>query len=154
MRNGKPFGHVRTWYPDGQLRSDENYNDAGLNGSFCRWWENGVVKDRGEAEDGGIVGEAQGWHPTGAPRFRSWYKRGKAIESVEWDEQGSLVAHKGDQNYLGRTGYGKLWKAVAGSIAPEMHKPQPLPDHRQINASEQTPPHSHLPDEPPPVSPT
>ena len=151
MRNGKPYGRVLTWHPNGQMRSDETYNDHGLYGPFCRWWDNGVVMEQGEAENGRPVGEVQGWHPTGAPRFRVWWKRGKSLESVEWDEQGEMTAHKGDQNYLGRTGYGRLWKAVAGSNTPEMQEPQPLPEHRQIEPSQQTqqtPPEPQLPDEP------
>ena len=62
-------GTYRTWFEDGQLRSEKNYENGKSHGSFITYWENGKKK----RED--------------------HYKKDKWVEGTTWDESGNEVPY-------------------------------------------------------------
>ena len=64
FKNGEPVGTWKSWYEDGQARSEATF-DAGVLGTMSFWHANGRLAAQGPARGGVRIGEWKFWHANG-----------------------------------------------------------------------------------------
>jgi hypothetical protein len=63
--HGKPTGQWRSWYPNGQLRSEVFFAGPREERPMTFWFENGQRRMQGPARDGARCGHWKVWYTTG-----------------------------------------------------------------------------------------
>lgn len=139
---GEPFsGQLISYYPNGKLKSEDQYFNGQLEGSSRRffdngslsqkryyhqnekigihegWWKNGNRKFYYEFESGFHHGELKEWFYSGALARNFHYELGKEVGSQQmWDEDGSIRA-----NYVVKNGrrYGLIGLKNCKSVSDE-----------------------------------
>lgn len=96
--NGKPVGHIKKWFPNYQLESDENYDNNGeKDGTQIYFYENAKFKERQNYKNGILNGTQTGWFKNSKKQFENIYDMGKLTgKSFTYDEEGKIVT---DQEY-------------------------------------------------------
>lgn len=59
-----------SWYENGQMRSEEDGNGRGFNGTESRWYEDGQLESQMTYSDGEMVGVWTTWHRNGQKSFQ------------------------------------------------------------------------------------
>lgn len=72
---GEPAGAWRSWYANGQLRSECFYSGAGVERTLSFWHENGARRMQGPAIQGVRTG-----------RWRVWFAEGALAEEGEYEQ--------------------------------------------------------------------
>jgi antitoxin component YwqK of YwqJK toxin-antitoxin module len=108
-------GLIREYHESGELKSEHNFVDGVLDGSFKVYYASGKLWEEGAYADGSLKGEHRKWWKNGTlalqasyqlgekhGSYERWYASGKLWEKAEYD-QGRLVGP-----YLKRWKNGKL----------------------------------------------
>ncbi len=117
LREGLMQGPVRTWYPDGRLRSERLYEGGRKSGPQRQWWPDGRIKLSAIMLADAPVGVLHSWYPSGQRFEEHRYDaagRESGLQRV-WYEDGAQRA-----NYVVLQGrrYGSIGpKGCAGKAA-------------------------------------
>ncbi len=88
IKDGKPDGHVISWYENGRKRTWNQYKDGKLNGLVAMWYENGQKKQEATYKDDKRDGLMTRWYENGDKKWEGNFKGGKLMTSVVWKPNG------------------------------------------------------------------
>ena len=92
-------GAIKTWFANGQLEQEGQYQNGKKSGLFKFWHENGQLASTGEYRDDQPVGEWVWYYQNGQKSSVGKYDHGKLVGNWRWwDEQGKLTKQ---QSYNG-----------------------------------------------------
>ncbi len=93
-QQGEPLRHgtAKSWYSNGQLQSEGQYEHHKRVGHFRFWHPNGQISSEGNFADDNYTGLWVWWHENGQKAIVGRYEHGKNIgEWRWWDELGKLA---------------------------------------------------------------
>lgn len=134
-KDGKPFGHVKKWYQNHKLESNENYLAGGIKDGYqLYYYEKGSPRDSSYFENGQPEGKHRKWHLNGKKESEESYINGILDgKSLTYDENGKLILEK---NYLlGRIASEISWNSK-GNKADEKTYLRGLPNGKWSNYNE------------------
>ena len=82
-------GPQRSFYVNGQLEYEKNYERGILVGVQRAWYENGQLKYEENYKNGKLDGVRRVWHENGRPYEESNYKEDGSVSSRAWDKNGT-----------------------------------------------------------------
>jgi len=89
---GKKQGLWKKYYndnPNGQIKTEGNYKDGELEGTYKEWYENGQLRFEGNFKYGKRNGLQRWWFENGKLKQESTEQHGKWITRQCWDENGN-----------------------------------------------------------------
>jgi antitoxin component YwqK of YwqJK toxin-antitoxin module len=86
-------GVLRTWYPNGQLGHQGEYENGEPKGEFLWWYATGQLQIQGSYSDGVQNGDWTWWHENGMKKVQGTFVQGRR-EGVwsQWKASGELIA--------------------------------------------------------------
>jgi antitoxin component YwqK of YwqJK toxin-antitoxin module len=92
---GRLVGSFRMWNEAGQLIYAGTHDATGeMDGTWARWWPNGVERVRWEMRHGSAYGPVTAWWENGGKRFHGQREDGRREGTwVWWSEAGAETAH-------------------------------------------------------------
>ena len=91
-------GVSRSWYRNGDLKSEVNVENGKKNGLYRSWHDNGQVEEEITYVNGSREGETSQWHNTGQLKFCGLYRNNELQGKGTWwlangrlDMEGNLV---------------------------------------------------------------
>ena len=89
---GKPFNGVAYELgPEGNLWSEQSYENGILDGSSKVWHPNGQLRSQTEYKWNRVHGKDQEWHENGQLKHLRVSELGSVLREQQWDEQGKLL---------------------------------------------------------------
>jgi len=89
-QNSELQGDYREYYKNGQISVKCSYNDGKKNGEFFEFYHDGVVWEHGYFTDGDYDGEYTTYFIDGKIKSYELYKKGDRIEAVWYDNKGNI----------------------------------------------------------------
>ena len=96
-----PDGIEKAYYPNGNLREEQNYKDCQRDGIWREYYENGQLQIEGNYKNGSLEGMLKYYEEDGNLRTEQNYKNGKLVLSKSFYENGtlrSISTYKNDKN--------------------------------------------------------
>ncbi|WP_425399681.1 toxin-antitoxin system YwqK family antitoxin [Aeoliella sp.] len=93
-QQGEPLRHgtSKSWYTNGQLEIEGQYEYNKRVGHFRFWHPNGQISAEGDFKNNDYAGHWVWWHENGQKAITGWYDNGRSIgEWRWWDENGQLA---------------------------------------------------------------
>ena len=84
----------KSYYPDGKLKIVSSYENGTLNGIERRYSEEGILKEAVNYQNGQVDGFKNTYYPDGSLWRKEFYKTGRIVERIEFDEEGRATAQK------------------------------------------------------------
>lgn len=104
FEHGEPSGLWRSWYPNGKPKSEATFGKA-QSGPMRWWYENGQLSSEGPALNGVKDGVWTTWHPNGTKASQGPYVSGRREGAwIFWNDDGS---HKESGEYRDDAKVGK-----------------------------------------------
>ena len=91
FKNGKNEGLWLYFYENGNLKRQINYKDGEYDGLHKGWYENGQLKYEGNHKDGESDGLSKSYYKNGQLDWEADFKDGILISETCWDEQGKEI---------------------------------------------------------------
>ncbi len=89
-QNSELEGDYREYYKNGQISVKCSYNAGKKNGEFFEFYHDGVVWEHGYFTDGDYDGEYSTYFIDGKIKSYELYKKGDRIEAVWYDNKGNI----------------------------------------------------------------
>lgn len=117
LKNEDRIGKFTYYYPNGEKRSEGEYENGKAEGEWNYWYNDGQKKTNGIYEAGERVGEWIGYHKKGNVRYKTAYvdgnKNGKSVfyfENDSLDEEFNYVKGKKHGSFIVNHENSKLYK--------------------------------------------
>ena len=117
---GYKMGSWNTYYPNGQVSSNEYYHWGKLYGTYTKHWENGQLKEKGDYSNGKNIKSRTMFYQDGRPALKEFYNENGKVSGTYFDQQGNEVAYSAiseQPSFLGGS------KAFERFLAKEMKYP-------------------------------
>lgn len=88
---GYKMGSWNTYYPNGQVSSNEYYHWGKLYGAYAKHWENGQLKEKGEYNNGKNIRSRTMFYQDGHPALKEFYNENGKVSGTYFDQQGDEV---------------------------------------------------------------
>lgn len=92
LRDGKPIGIWRNWYPNGHIALEMSWLNGQPNGKTKSWYSNGNRRGEIFFVNGKAEGRWQRWFPNGQIKQDIAVRKGVVQTMTRWDDQGHLIA--------------------------------------------------------------
>ena len=92
-KHGKKHGVLRLWHDNGQLQSESHSVDDLGQGVTKEWYENGQLMIESYQKDSNVTGLYKQWHNNGQLAREAKYDFGGVIQGTEkkWDKNGKSI---------------------------------------------------------------
>ena len=101
--SGDDDGMQRTYWDNGQLKSEMRYVDGKLDGPYKTWYDNGQVFQDGQYADGMMDGSWLIFYPQGQLAARAQYEKGTGKQTC-YNEEGCMIM---EVSYVDNLKHGK-----------------------------------------------
>lgn len=96
--NGQLQGEMKTYFSNGVLKENVNYDNGKANGKYTIYYSNGQIKQTGIYVNDQIEGEVISYFPAGAIKGKHYYKKdildGEAIDYYETGVKKDVINYK------------------------------------------------------------
>ena len=89
-QNSELHGDYREYYKNGQISVKCSYNEGKKNGEFFEFYHDGVVWEHGYFSNGDYDGEYSTYFIDGKIKSYELYKKGDRIEAIWYDNKGNI----------------------------------------------------------------
>ena len=89
-QNSELHGDYREYYKNGQISVKCSYNEGKKNGEFFEFYHDGVVWEHGYFSNGDYDGEYTTYFIDGKIKSYELYKKGDRIEAIWYDNKGNI----------------------------------------------------------------
>jgi antitoxin component YwqK of YwqJK toxin-antitoxin module len=112
-QDNKQTGHWRSWYSNGQICQEGDYQDGKPTGHWREWYSNGQICQEGDYQDGKQTGHWRWWYDNGQMLEEDDYRDGKRISHWrEWYDNGQMLG-EGDYQDGQRIGHWRTNRPIA-----------------------------------------
>jgi len=116
----KQDGKTTDWYANGQIWSEANYKNGGLEGKTYFWNESGQLKSHGSYKNNKRDGISHWYFDNGKKRLTVNYKASMTVSSISWYENGKLKSKSKWKDNITLEGWATRWyengqKSVEGN---------------------------------------
>ena len=110
---------LRTFYPNGQLKSEYPRLNKEYNGLGRQWYDNGQLWISGNWINGALTSIAYNYFKDGSIQMKSWYDKGKIIKIKSYHENGKRSLFETHSKNILRI---KYWYANGNLKSKAKHK--------------------------------
>lgn len=87
MNDSNQFQTTYLYYPNGQIKQEQNFRNGAAHGRALFWHENGALAEKGEFRNGLKEGLWQWWSIQGHRIKEGYFIAGKLHDNIEFERE-------------------------------------------------------------------